>query len=394
MSEVLSNIRPADRVVLRESSLRNSMNAVAAGLSGVISLSRGDPDLPTPPHIVEAARNALLEGATHYTNSAGMPALREAIAQTMARDNGTAYDADEIVVTAGAQEAMSCVMLALINPGDEVVVPIPGYNTYHSAIDLAGGIPVFAVTTFDEDFSLKAAHIEKVLTPKTRMVCLISPNNPTATVVPPEEVIKIAKLCVDHDLILVSDEIYAKLVFDNHRVISPAALPGMHERTITINGFSKAYAMTGWRVGWLAAPASLIPALADIHHTVAICATAASQHAALAAITGPQECFVEMLGIYAERRRVMMRGLDRIGLPYATPGGGMYIYARVTDTGLSLDEFCLKALREARVQVSPSTFFGPGGDGFVRIALLRPVEEIAEAMDRLYKVFGRVTTSA
>jgi aspartate/methionine/tyrosine aminotransferase len=317
-----------------------------------------------------------------------MPALREAIAHSMTQDNGTAYDADEIIVTAGAQEAMSCVMLGLINPGDEVIVPIPGYNTYHSAIDLAGGVTVFAETTFDEDFSLKASHIEKVITPKTRMVCLISPNNPTATVVPPEEVVKIARLCVAHDLILVSDEIYAKLVYDNHRVVSPASLPGMHERTITINGFSKAYAMTGWRVGWLAAPRALIPAIADIHHTVAICATASSQHAALAAISGPQDCVAEMLGIYAERRRVLMQGLDRLGLPYATPGGGMYIYARVTDTGFSLDEFCLKALREARVQVSPSTFFGPGGDGFVRIALLRPVAEIREAVTRLEKVFG------
>ncbi len=150
----------------------------------------------------------------------------------------------------------------------------------------------------------------------------------------------------------------------------------MRDHTITINGFSKAYAMTGWRVGWLAAPKALIPALADLHHTLAICATGASQHAALAALTGPQDCFIEMLAIYAERRKVMMQGLDSLGPLYATPGGGMYIYARVTDTGLSLDEFCIRLLREARVRVSPSNFFGPGGDGFVRIALLQPVEKL------------------
>ncbi|MCX7342439.1 MAG: pyridoxal phosphate-dependent aminotransferase [Hyphomicrobiales bacterium] len=375
--------RFAKRVSIKESSLRTRMLDIAAGLTDVIALGRGDPDLDTPAHVIEAGQKALGNGATHYTHPLGMPQLREAIATSIRANGGGDYSADEIVVTAGAQESMFVAMLALIDPGEEVIIPSPGYNSYHQAVELAGGLCV-SVPTFERDgFALTAEAVEARLTPASRMLCLINPSNPTGMVIPPSEIEKLAALAIKHDLIVISDEIYARLVYDNARVVPVASLPGMKERTITIDGFSKAYAMTGWRVGYFAAPRHYAKAMAEIHHGLAICAPAVSQHAALAALSGSQDCVEAARQQYDARRRTMMAALDRMGLSYARPNGAFYVYANVSSTGASASDFCLRLLQDGKVMMFPGSLFGDHCDDYVRISLLQPVPKIEEAARRM-----------
>jgi aminotransferase len=378
--------RFARRVAIKESSLRTRMLDVAAGLKDVIALGRGDPDLDTPAHIVAAGQAALGKGATHYTHPLGMPELRQAIARSIQANGGADYSPDEIVVTAGAQESMFVAMLALIDPDDEAIIPSPGYNAYHQAVELAGGKAV-TVPTFERDgFALTAEAVAEKLTPRSRMLCLINPSNPTGMVIPPSEIEKLAALAVERDLLVISDEIYGRLVYDNARVQPVAALPGMKERTITIDGFSKAYAMTGWRVGYLAAPRALVKAMAEIHHGLAICAPAVSQHAALAALDGPQDCVEEARREYDRRRAVMMAALDRMGLSYAKPNGAFYVYANVASTGVSASDFCLRLLQEGKVMMFPGSLFGDHCDDYVRISLLQPLPKVEEAARRMEAV--------
>jgi aspartate/methionine/tyrosine aminotransferase len=383
-------IRIAGRVRIRHSSVRTRMLDVAAGLTDVIALGRGDPDLATPAHIVEAGRKALAEGATHYTHPLGLPQLRAAIARAVAAGGGARYDADEIVVTAGAQEAMFVAMLALVEPGDQVIIASPGYNSYHQAVELAQG-RVVAVPTYEGDgFALTAEAVAAHLTPKSRVLCLINPSNPTGMTIPPTDIEKLARLALENELIIVSDEIYSRLVYDGARVQPVAALPGLRERTVTINGFSKCYSMTGWRVGYFAAPRQLATAMAEIHHGLAICAPAASQHAALAALEGPQDCVAQARAVYDERRLVMCAALDRMGLSYARPNGAFYVYANVGRTGLSASDFCIRMLEQARVMIFPGSLFGDHCDDYVRISLLQPVARIEEAIRRMEETVARL----
>ena len=385
--------RLADRIRQRSESVRTRMLDIAAGLDDVITLGRGDPDLPTPAHIVEAGQRALAGGATHYTHPMGLPALREAIGRHLAEFDGLDYAVDEIVVTTGAQEAVFAAMLACINPGDEVIVPAPGYTSYDQAVELAGGVPVAVPTYEADDFALTAAAVRARLSPRTRMLCLLNPSNPTGSVTPPAEVEALAALAAEHDLLVISDEIYARLVYDGAEVLPVARLPGMKERTITINGFSKAYAMTGWRVGYFGAAQPLVKALTEVHHGLTICAPAVSQHAALAALEGPQECVEEMRRTYDERRRVMCRALDAMGLSYGRPQGAFYVYANVSRTGLAASELCVRLLEDARVMIFPGSLFGDHNDDFLRISLLQPVARIEEAVERMAGTVSRLTST-
>jgi aspartate/methionine/tyrosine aminotransferase len=321
----------------------------------------------------------------------GLPALREAICRAFARDDGLDYAPDEVVVTAGAQEAVFAAMLALVEPGDEVLVPAPGYTSYDQAIELAGGRVVPVLTEERDDYALTAAAVRAKLSPMTRMLCLINPCNPTGAVTPPSEVEALAALAVEHDLIVISDEIYARLVYDGAEVLPVARLPDMKARTITINGFSKAYAMTGWRIGYFGAPKPLVTAMAEVHHGLTICAPAVSQHAALAALTGPQDCVEEMRRIYDERRQVMCAALDAMGLGYGRPAGAFYVYTNVSTTGLRASEFCLRLLEDARVMMFPGTLFGDPNDDHVRISLLQPRARIEEACARMAATVGGLT---
>ncbi len=375
--------RLAPRIVEEDGAFRTRMLGIAAGLTDVIALGRGDPDFHTPAHIVEAAKAALDANHHHYTGPTGIRPLREAIADDLGTQYGLNYGADEVIVTAGAQEAIMLTMLGLCSPGDEVLITSPRFTTYDTAVRLCGGTPVPVPTFERDDFALDVAEIEKRITSGTRMFVLVSPNNPTGAVTPPDAIRAIAELAMEHDLIVVADEIYGRMIYPPNEHLSIATLPGMRERTVTLNGFSKTYAMTGWRVGYLAAPADLVEMLTEPRHTLSINACTISQHAALAALTGPQEPIDAMLAAYAERRAWLMPALDEAGFTYGHPGGAFYIYTNVSSTGLPSPEFCERLLRETGVMLFPGTMFGDTSQDYIRISYLQPLPLIREAMERV-----------
>lgn len=373
----------ADRIVEEDVSFRTRMLEIAAGLDDVIALGRGDPDFHTPPHIVEAAKRALDQNQHHYTHPAGLPQLREAIAETLRRDHGLAYGRDEIIVTAGVQESIMLLMLGLVNPGDEVLITSPRFTTYDMAVSMCGGVPVPVPTYEEDDFALMPAAIAARITPRTKALVLVTPNNPTGAVTPPAVIREIADLVVRHNLVLISDEIYAKLIYPGSEHLSAATLPGMKERTITLNGFSKAYAMTGWRVGYLAGPEAFVRQLVEPRHTLSINTNTPAQFAALAALTGPQDAVQAMLEEYAERRAYLMGALTDLGMTYGHPGGAFYIYTNVSSTGLPSPRFCEELLRQGRVMIFPGSMFGDDSDKYVRISYLQPLPRIKEAVGRM-----------
>lgn len=375
--------RLSHRIVEEDGSFRTRMLGIAAGLRDVIAMGRGDPDFHTPAHIVAAAKAALDANQHHYTGPTGLPALREAIAQDLRAGYGLSYGADEIVVTAGVQESIMLCMLGLVSAGDEVLITSPRFTTYDTAVRLCGGIPVPVPTHEKDDFALDVAEIEKRITPRTRMFVLVTPNNPTGAVTPPDVVRKIAALSVKHDLLIISDEIYARMIYAPNEHLSIATLPGMKERTITLNGFSKTYAMTGWRVGYLAAPADFVAKVTEPRHTLSINTCTISQHAALAALTGPQEPIEAMLSEYKARRDWLMPALTEAGFTYGHPGGAFYIYANISQTGMNAPEFCETLLRETGVMVFPGSMFGDDSPDYIRIGYLQPLPVIQEAMRRI-----------
>lgn len=386
----LHSKRLADRVKLREEHVITKMANTAEGLTDVIRLGRGDPDLDTPAHVVKAGQEALGRGETHYGHPLGLPALRKAITENIKAYGGADYSPDEVVVTPGGQHAMFVIALSLLNPGDEIIVPCPGYNPYSQAAELADATVVPVRMTMATNFTLTAEMVARHITPKSKVLVLINPNNPTGTVTPPNEVEKIAKLAIEHDLIVISDEIYARLTYGNQRIQPVAALPGMRERTITLSGFSKAYAMTGWRIGYFAGPRELIVPMAEINHAFAISVASVSQHAALAALNGSQDCVEEMRRTYDQRRKALCEGLEAIGIPYAEPQGAFYVYADVSVTGLPASEFCQRLLSEGRVMIYPGIIYGDHTDDFVRMSLTQSVERIREAMSRVAEVVATI----
>ncbi len=365
---------------------RREMIARARSMTGIISLGRGDPDLTTPAHIVEAAKQALDEGYTGYSPWVGYPDLREAISGKLKSDNGIEATADEILVTVGAEEAVYLTIMALLNPGDEILVPEPRYVAYDFAIEMAGGRVVSVPTGLGQDFQLDPDELEKRITPKSKAILVITPNNPTGQVLDPDKAAALAKVARRHNLAVISDELYEKIVFDGAVNPSFAAFQGMKDRTVTINGFSKTYCMTGWRVGYLHAPQALVEAMVPLKYSLTIAAASMCQRGALAALTGPQDCVHEFQRIYAERRRVVMEGLDAMGLSYGTPRGAFYVFADVSPLGMRSIDFCLSLLQQKRVLTFPGTAFGAMGEGYVRISMLAPREKIAEAMG-LMKAF-------
>ena len=379
----------ANRVTKEDVSFRTKMLETAAGLDDVIAMGRGDPDFHTPAHIVQAAKRAIDANEHHYTHPAGLPVLREAIAETLGRENKLHYSADEIIVTAGVQESIMLCMLGLVNPGDEVLITSPRFTTYDTAVQLCGGMPVPVPTFEQDDFALLPAEIEKRLTPRSKVLVLVSPNNPTGAVTPPTIIREIAELAVKHDLIVISDEIYAKLIYEGAEHLSIGSLPEMKDRTVTLNGFSKSYAMTGWRVGYLAAPADFVRLLTEPRHTLSINTGTPSQFAALAALTGPQDAVAVMLAEYAERRAYLMRTLKELGLSYGFPGGAFYIYTNISATGLQAPAFCETLLKEGRVLLFPGSMFGDEDDIYVRISYLQPLSRIEEAVERMARVISQ-----
>lgn len=367
-----------------EISVRTRMLEIAETLDDLVALGRGDPDFDTPAHIVEAAQQALAAGAHHYTGPIGLPELREAVADKLKSENGLDYSADEVIICNGCQEALFIVMQALLDDGDEVLLQSPRFNSYDHMVEMAGGTVVSVPTYEKDDFALLPGEIEKRITPRTKVLAVVTPNNPTGGVIPPDVLEDIARLAVERDLIVISDEIYEKVIFDDLEHVSLGTFPGMRDRTITINGFSKAYAMTGWRVGYLAAPTSFVRAVTEVKHTISISTSTPMQRGALAALQGPIDPIDAMIAEYDRRRRFLMSALDEMGITYGYPGGAMYIYANISSTGLDSETFCLELLRQAQVMIFPGTMFADPNKDHIRISLLAPMPKMRDAVERIH----------
>ncbi|HEX6123217.1 MAG TPA: aminotransferase class I/II-fold pyridoxal phosphate-dependent enzyme [Ktedonobacterales bacterium] len=362
---------------------------IAATMSDVISLGVGEPDFVTPEHIRKAGIAAIRRGDTHYTSNWGTLELREAIAENIERRYGVRYDPrSEVMVTVGVSEGVDASMRALLDPGDEVIIPDPGYVAYEADVALAGGTVVPVRTHVEDQFEVKAAAIEEAITPRAKLILLGNPNNPTGAVIARPELERIAHLAARHELVVLSDEVYSRLVYgEEHTCI--AALPGMRERTILADGFSKAYAMTGWRVGYLCAPAHLLEAILKVHQYAIMCAPTMSQAAALRALRHGEPDVLRMVASYDERRTLIVEGFNAIGLPCYEPRGAFYAFPSIAGTGLTSEEFADQLLHEEHVAVVPGSAFGAGGEGFVRCTYCTAREQIEEAITRMGRFVQR-----
>ncbi|MHB9090906.1 MAG: aminotransferase class I/II-fold pyridoxal phosphate-dependent enzyme [Chloroflexota bacterium] len=347
-----------------------------ASMEGVISLGVGEPDFTTPWHIREAAIHSLEEGYTMYTSNFGTVELREALAAHL--DDSKR----ELLITVGVSEALDLALRAILNPGDEVIIPDPGYVSYMPCTVLAGGTVVPVPTYVSSDFKVSAAAIEERITPRSKAILLGYPNNPTGAVLDHDELLAIAQVAERHGLVVISDEIYDRLVYDRVHTCF-ASLPGMRERTILLGGFSKAYAMTGWRVGYAACPADILEAMVKIHQYGALCAPIMSQKAALQALKAGEDDVQEMVGEYNRRRRVIVKGLNDMGLACFEPRGAFYAFPSVAITGMDSETFAERLLREEKVAVVPGSAFGQSGEGYVRMCYATSLDQINEALGRL-----------
>jgi aminotransferase len=363
---------------------------IAATMSDVISLGVGEPDFDTPRRIVEAGVESLREGRTHYTSNYGTIELRRALADHLERRYGLDYDpASELLITVGASEAVDLALRATCDPGDEVILHEPSYVAYVPAIVFAGGRVVQVPTRFEDDFALDPAAVEAAITPRTKALFLGYPCNPTGAVLPPAVQDELARIAVRHDLLVYSDEIYDRLAYGTYRHRPMSTLPGMRDRTILMGGFSKAYAMTGWRVGWLAAPASIIEGILKVHQYTIMSAPTTAQDAALVALTEGEPDVERMLAEYDRRRRLVVDGFNGLGLETFEPRGAFYAFPRITSTGLDSASFAERLLEEEHVAVIPGTAFGPSGEGHVRACYAASYEQLQEALVRIGRFVER-----
>ncbi len=353
----------------------------------VIMMETGRPDFDTPAHIKLAAMKALELGHVHYTSNFGIPELRSAIADKLRTENGLNYDYEtEIIVTAGASEAVLDAFLAFLNPGDEVLFPEPSWLNYAAAARLTGAVPVPMPMREKANFQLDPQEIEKLITPKTKAMVLVSPHNPTGTVQRGEVVKALAEIAVRHNLLVISDEIYERIIFGTARHVSIASFPGLKERTIVINGFSKAYSMTGWRLGYLAATPQLIQAMNRVHQYNTACANSFAQEGAVAALRGPQDCVRDMVAEFSRRRDLVIGELQSMkGITCPTPEGAFYAFINVSGLNLTSEEFCEKLIEETYVSSVPGPVFGEAGRGFARFSYATSYEKLQEAMRRIRK---------
>jgi aminotransferase len=379
----------AHRVIgLKPSGIRKFFDIVAT-MQDVISLGIGEPDFITPASILQAGLHSLQEGETHYTSNAGRLELRQALANHIQDQYGVSYNpATEFVITVGVSEALYLAMTALLNPGDEVIIPTPCFVSYQAEVILAGGVPV-EIPTFEEDgFQLRPEALEAAITPHTKAILISSPNNPTGGVMTLQVLEEIARIAEKYDLIVVSDELYDQLVYGVEHVCFPG-LPGMWERTILLGGFSKNYAMTGWRVGFAAAPADILTGLIRIHQYTIMSAPTTAQDAALVAIKKGSEDVAFMRDEYDRRRKLIVPGLNQLGLPTFEPHGAFYAFPNIASTGMDDETFAQKLLEEERVAVVPGSAFGPGGEKYVRCSYATAYEKIEEALRRMERFMRR-----
>ncbi len=377
----------------RGTDLLYELIAEARGYPDSIILGRGDPDFDTPPHIIAAARQAMLKHANDHTPPEGILPLRQAIAERVRRVNNIDVDPEtEVVVTNGGQEALFLMVVAVIGEGDELLVPEPNYNTYNDALHFARGVKVGVPTYAQENFRVDPKRMRQAITERTRAMLLVSPNNPSASVIAPDDVCELVKIAQKNDLMILADDIYDLFIYDDYVHLSPASLPGGKERTLTLNALSKAFAMTGWRVGWIVGPADLMAQVRQLKAAVTVATSIIAQYAALAALTGPQDAVNEMRQAYARRRRMVLDALDSMGIRYGVPQGGQFLFADIGFTGMSSVELAQKILTEQHVLVYPGSAFARDKewDNYLRITFLQPEEKLREGLERMKLAMDRI----
>ncbi|MEY3990288.1 MAG: hypothetical protein RI985_1369 [Chloroflexota bacterium] len=363
---------------------------IAAQMHDVVSLGIGEPDFVTPDHIRQAAIDSITAGKTAYTSNSGLIELRQAVADHLQVKYGVQYDPEEeILITVGVSEALQQAMLSLINPGDEVIVPEPCFVAYTACVVFAGGVPVTVPTHVEDEFMVDPNAIEAAITPRTKAILIGYPNNPTGAVIDQARMQAIVDIARAHELVLLSDEIYDRLVYGVEHVCA-AACEGARDLTVLMGGFSKAYAMTGWRLGWLAAPADICGAVRKVHQYGIMSAPTAAQYAGLAALLHGEADVQQMVNEYDQRRQVLVAGLRRIGLPTFEPRGAFYVFPDIRSTGLSSADFCERLLTEEHVAVIPGDVFGPSGAGFVRLCYASSMHNIETALERIERFVGRI----
>jgi len=363
---------------------------LAATMEGVISLGVGEPDFVTSWSAREAAIASLEQGYTSYTANAGLLELREEISKYMKKSFGVQYNPNnEIIVTIGASQALDIALRALVNPGEEVIVVEPNFVAYSPLVTLAGGVPVPISTKKENDFKLTAEELEAVITPKTKALLICSPNNPTGTQLTRSDLEELAKVIEKHDLVVLSDEIYAELAYDDE-FASFASIRGMYERTVVLNGFSKSFAMTGWRLGFLCAPKEFAEAMLKIHQYAIMCASSMAQFAALDALKNGMDDVEDMRRSYRARRNYIVKSFNELGLECHIPGGAFYAFPSIKSTGLSSEEFAERLLLEEKVAVVPGNVFGESGEGHVRASYASSIEQLQEAVKRIRSFLERL----
>lgn len=360
-----------------------------ASIDGVISLGVGEPDFVTPWHIREAAIQSLEKGVTMYTSNSGMPELRQELSRHLREQYGVRYSPEgDLLITVGVSEALDLAMRAILDPGDEVIVPDPSFVAYEACVVMAGGVPVMVPTAEEEGFELSASAVEERVTDRTRAILMGYPSNPTGAVMSREKLLAIAEVAKRHGLIVISDEIYSQLVYGvEHTCFS--TLPGMMDSTILLGGFSKAYAMTGWRIGYACAPREITAAMTKIHQYTMMCAPTMGQVAAIEALRSGEADTMEMVADYNRRRRVIVKGLRDIGLSCFEPKGAFYAFPSIRGTGMNSEDFAEKLLTEEKVAVVPGSAFGKRGEGYVRCCYATSLGDIEEALMRMKRFVAK-----
>jgi aminotransferase len=390
MQEVTDVQRLSKRVAgLKPSGIRKFFD-IAATMKDVISLGIGEPDFTTPKPILEAGIRSLQNGETHYTSNWGKLEFREAISNNIQKLYGVRYDpTSEIIATVGVSEALYLAFNAILDPGDEVIIPTPCFVSYQAEVIMAGGVAVEVTARVENDFMIDPSDIRKALTPRTKAIFIGYPSNPTGAVATRDVMLEIAKIAEEHDLLVVSDEIYDRLVYDFEHVCFPALSESLKDRTILLGGFSKDYAMTGWRIGYACGPSDLIQGLVRIHQYSIMSAPTTAQDAALEALRSGEPYVQEMVTEYDRRRRLLVAGLNRLGLRTFEPRGAFYAFPDIRASGMDDETFCQKLLEEEHVAVVPGNSFGPGGDGFARMCYATEYSKIEEALHRMEKFMNR-----
>ena len=381
LNETVKNLKP--------SGIRKFFDLVSE-MKDAISLGVGEPDFDTPWHIRDEGIYALEQGKTFYTSNAGLKELREEISNYEKRTQGIEYNPlSEVLVTVGGSEAIDIGLRAMINPGDEVIIPQPAYVSYYPCALLTGAKPVIINLKAENEFRLTAEELLNAITPKTKVLILPFPNNPTGAIMEREDLEKIAKICIEKDIYVMSDEIYGALTYKGKHV-SIASLEGMKDRTILINGFSKSYAMTGWRLGYACGPSDIIKQMTKIHQFAIMCAPTTSQYAAIEALRNGDDDVRLMRGAYNQRRRFLMNAFKEMNLECFEPYGAFYVFPSIKEFGMTSEEFATKFLEEERVAAVPGSAFGESGEGFLRISYAYSIENLKEAMTRLARFVGKL----